>query len=168
MENVWELVNWLKRLMSDTDQDTPKTFSEALQSVLLVDILERNAEEKALNAVQLMTLHAAKGLEFPHVTIVGLEEDILPHKNSIEADSIEEERRLAYVGLTRARMTLTLSLCTHRKRYQEILACTPSRFLLELPESLLIWDKNKNQSPEQKIAQGQNHLANIRALLLSE
>jgi ATP-dependent DNA helicase Rep len=168
MENVWELVNWLKRLMSDTDRDTPKTFSEALQSVLLVDILERNAEEKSLNTVQLMTLHAAKGLEFPHVTIIGLEEDILPHKNSIEADSIEEERRLAYVGLTRAQETLTLSLCTHRKRYQETLACTPSRFLLELPESLLIWDKNKNQSPEQKIAQGQSHLANIRALLYTE
>lgn len=168
MENVWELVNWLGRLMSDTDQTMPKTFSEALQSVLLVDILERNAEEKSLNAVQLMTLHAAKGLEFPHVTIVGLEEDILPHKNSIEADSIEEERRLAYVGLTRAQQTLSLSLCTHRKRYQETIACVPSRFLLELPESLLIWDKNKNQSPEQKMAQGKNHLANIRALLSGE
>ncbi|MEY3182186.1 MAG: hypothetical protein RLZ35_171 [Pseudomonadota bacterium] len=165
MENVWELINWLKRLMSDTEQDAPKTFSEALQSMLLVDILERNAEEKSQNAVQLMTLHAAKGLEFPHVTIVGLEEDILPHKNSIESDSVEEERRLAYVGLTRAQKVLTLSLCTHRKRYQEILSCTPSRFLLELPESLLIWDKNTHQSPEQKMASGKNHLANIRALL---
>ncbi|HSW70737.1 MAG TPA: 3'-5' exonuclease, partial [Gammaproteobacteria bacterium] len=102
---------------------------------------------------------------FPHVVIVGLEEEILPHKNSIDADTVEEERRLAYVGLTRAQKTLALSLCTHRKRYQEVRACTPSRFLLEIPAEFLNWQHNKPQSPEQRMQQGKSHLANIRALL---
>lgn len=165
MENVSELLQWLERLMAP-EHEEPKSFHEAIQSILLVDILERNAEEKACDAVQLMTLHAAKGLEFPHVTIIGMEEDILPHKASIEAECIEEERRLAYVGLTRAQKTLTLSLCEQRKRYQEILTCVPSRFLGELPQEILTWERCPSTlSVEEKTHQGKTHLANMRALL---
>ncbi len=80
-----------------------------------------------------MTLHASKGLEFPHVTIMGMEEELLPHRGSIEEDNVEEERRLCYVGITRAKRSLTLTLCAKRKQFGEMLDCAPSRFLDELP-----------------------------------
>ncbi len=80
-----------------------------------------------------MTLHAAKGLEFPHVYIIGMEEKLLPHRASIEEDNIEEERRLCYVGITRAKRTLALTYCSKRKQYGEMIDCAASRFLDELP-----------------------------------
>ena len=104
---------------------------------------DENEEEEAHDQVSLMTLHAAKGLEFPHVFLIGVEENILPHQNSIETDNIEEERRLAYVGITRAQRSCTFSYCTHRKRYGEISECEPSRFLNELPEDDLEWVNKK-------------------------
>ncbi len=81
-----------------------------------------------------MTLHAAKGLEFPYVYLVGFEEDSLPHHQSQDAEGLEEERRLAYVGITRAEKTLTLCHAKTRRKFGEIQHCEPSRFLFELPE----------------------------------
>ena len=86
----------------------------------LMDVLDRQDEEEGGDRVHLMTLHAAKGLEFPHVFLVGMEEELLPHRTSIEEDSIEEERRLAYVGITRAREHLTFTLARRRKLYGEM------------------------------------------------
>jgi ATP-dependent DNA helicase Rep len=86
-----------------------------------------------------MTLHGSKGLEFPHVFLAGVEEDLLPHRNSLEENAEAEERRLMYVGITRARESLTLSFARHRRRYGEAVACEPSRFLGELPKELLDW-----------------------------
>lgn len=134
LKNVYELIDWLGRMKEET-------LSEMVAKIMLLDILERNQEEEAGQQVSLMTLHAAKGLEFKHVYLIGFEENIIPHQNSIEADSIEEERRLAYVGITRAKKTCTLSYCTHRKRYGDISECEPSRFLKELPEEDLEWKK---------------------------
>ena len=110
------------------------SIEDAIAKLVLRDILDRQEEESADDKVQLMTLHAAKGLEFPHVYLIGMEEDLLPHRNSIEAGNIEEERRLAYVGITRARETLTLTLAARRKQFGEIFQTTPSRFLEEIPE----------------------------------
>ena len=82
----------------------------------------------------MMTLHAAKGLEFPHVFLAGMEEELLPHRSSIEQDDIEEERRLAYVGITRARRSLVMTMASKRKRFGEVeINCSQSRFIEELP-----------------------------------
>ena len=84
-----------------------------------------------------MTLHASKGLEFPFVFMMGLEEELLPHRNSIDEGNIEEERRLMYVGITRAQVGLYLTLAAIRSQYGEKVEITPSRFLDELPRGLI-------------------------------
>jgi len=132
---------------------------------MLMDIMERNQEAEVSDQVSLMTLHAAKGLEFPHVFLIGIEENILPHQNSIETDNIEEERRLAYVGITRAQRTCTFSYCTHRKRYGEITECEPSRFLNELPADDLEWINKKQLTPEVIKERGKANLANLKTML---
>ncbi len=103
-------------------------------------MLTRKDEENNSDRVNLLTLHAAKGLEFPYVFILGMEEELLPLRNSIDTDAIEDERRLAYVGLTRAQRLLTLTLSKQRRRYKELIDCQPSRFLEELPKDLVVWE----------------------------
>ena len=128
-------------------------------------ILEKNEDSADSNVVSLMTLHAAKGLEFPHVTIVGMEEEILPHRTSIEDDMVEEERRLFYVGITRAQRELTLSYAHKRSRYGEDVDCSPSRFLDELDEQHIVWEDKLAKDPERKEQVGLAHLSAMRALL---
>jgi len=113
----------------------------------------------------MMTLHASKGLEFPYVFIMGMEEEILPHRSSIEADTIEEERRLAYVGITRAKRNLALTFAAKRKQYGEVIDCTPSRFLDELPPEDLVWEGGEDAPVEVKAARGNDALAAMRAML---
>lgn len=148
-QNVQEVLDWLRNLQYSNDQHL--SIQDFANHLTLMGILDRD-NEKPKDAVQLMTLHAAKGLEFSHVFLVGMEEDILPHKNSIENDDIEEERRLAYVGMTRAQKSLTLSYALKRKRFDQEIDCTPSRFLEELPQEDLIWE-NKDQNNQTKSAE---------------
>ena len=164
MKNVNELIEWLKRI-ADKDTEVQKSLAEMVSKIMLMDIMERNQEEESTDQVSLMTLHAAKGLEFPHVFLIGIEENILPHQSSIEADNIEEERRLAYVGITRAQQTCTFSYCTHRKRYGEITECEPSRFLNELPADDLEWVNKKQLTPEVIKERGKANLANLKTML---
>ncbi len=162
LQNVYELIEWLGRMLQEGD----KTFAEAVASMALLDILDRQNEEEESDAVTLMTLHAAKGLEFPHVFLIGVEEEILPHRNSIENNDIEEERRLAYVGITRAQKTLTMSYAARRKQYGELTACEPSRFLHELPQDDLEWEGRGGEiCPEKKKERGKANLASLKSLL---
>lgn len=167
MENVWELVEWLERLMDGDGEGQNKTLSEAISHITLIDILERNEEDNSgPEAVRMMTLHASKGLEFPHVFLVGMEEELLPHRVSIEEGNLEEERRLAYVGITRAQRTLTLSYAVARTKAGERVECQPSRFIAELPEDDLQWEGGQHKVPtEVRQERGQAHLANLRSLL---
>jgi len=164
LENVTELVNWVERILQQDEKE--KTLGDVVNHMMLIDILERQEDDDTSDRVHLMTLHSAKGLEFPHVFVIGMEEDILPHKSSIDDDNLEEERRLAYVGITRAQKTLTFTFVTQRRRYGEVIACEPSRFLSELPQDDITWEGGKNKvDPEEAKNRGKAHLANLRGML---
>ena len=132
--------------------------------VALMSMLEGRDQDP--DAVRMSTLHAAKGLEFGHVFMVGVEEGILPHKGDPDAPAevfaqrIEEERRLMYVGITRAQRSLTLTWCKKRKRVRENIVCEPSRFIKEmrLEECDALPDQEEAVTP-------QDRLANLKALL---
>ena len=165
MGNVWFLIDALKNTL-EKDEDGEMTIEEAIGKLVLRDMLERQQEEEeGADGVQMMTLHASKGLEFPYVFIMGMEEELLPHRSSIEADTIEEERRLAYVGITRARQNLAMTFAAKRKQYGEIIDCLPSRFLDELPQDDLEWEGLEEAPQEVKAARGNDALAGIRAML---
>ena len=165
MGNVWFLIDALKNTL-ERDEEGEMTIEEAIAKLVLRDMLERQQEEEeGAEGVQMMTLHASKGLEFPYVFILGMEEEILPHRSSIEADTIEEERRLAYVGITRARQNLALTFAAKRKQYGEIIECMPSRFLDELPQEDLEWEGQEDAPVEVKAARGNDALAAMRAML---
>ncbi|NHW02945.1 DNA helicase Rep [Stutzerimonas degradans] len=165
MGNVWFLIDALKNTL-ERDEEGEMTIEEAIAKLVLRDMLERQQEEEeGAEGVQMMTLHASKGLEFPYVFILGMEEEILPHRSSIEADTIEEERRLAYVGITRARQNLAMTFAAKRKQYGEVIECMPSRFLDELPPEDLEWEGQEDAPVEVKAARGNDALAAMRAML---
>ena len=163
IRNVNEFLNWLKRLSHTTTEHF--SLAETVVRMALLDRLDRNQEEQAADQVHLLTLHAAKGLEFPYVHMVGMEENQLPHQTSVDEGKLDEERRLAYVGLTRAQKQITLHYCKKRKRYGESITCDPSRFLDELPISDLEWNDRMEIDPETTKQRGQVHLAQLRDLL---
>ncbi len=162
MDSVWELYEWVIRLFNKKSE---QSLADVVNKLILIDVLEKS-EESENDTLQLMTLHAAKGLEFPFVYLVGMEEELLPHRVSIETEQIEEERRLAYVGITRAQRGLCLTLAKRRRRGGELHDCLPSRFLQELPQESLEWFGQTAELNEAKSkALAQNHLAGLRTLL---
>ncbi len=158
-QNVLDFTNWLKK----KGEEEGKTLIELTQSVALLTMLD--GKEQDVDAVRLSTLHAAKGLEFPHVFLVGVEEGLLPHKGSEDdeaaaiASRIEEERRLMYVGVTRAQRSLQISWCKKRKRARDFETREPSRFIAELGLA-----QAAKEMPEEKISP-QDRLSNLKALL---
>jgi len=164
IENVFYLVESLQKSLdktADDDEDDEKRIQDAIAKLVLRDLLERQEEEDESDQVQLMTLHASKGLEFPHVFMVGMEEDLLPHRNSIDDNNIEEERRLTYVGITRAQKTLTMTLAGKRKQFGEHSETTPSRFLEELPKDDVEREGFGAPSPEKNTARGAETLSSL-------
>ncbi len=140
VENQAEVINSMASYLERESEPTLAGFLERV-SLLDDDNIGRNDKEKKLaqDAVTLMSLHSSKGLEFPVVFLVGMEEETLPHKKSIyETFDIDEERRLCYVGMTRARMQLVLIGARKRRRYGSLTQRDPSRFLSEIPEEVLL------------------------------
>ena len=165
LDNIEALYLSIAALINRADDEHDKTIDAVIRKMVLLDMLEQQQEEENTNKVNLMTLHAAKGLEFDYVYIIGCEEKLLPHVNSIMSANIEEERRLMYVGITRAKSELTLLLCKQRRSGADFKAVTPSRFLDELPAEYLSGAVTKKEDSK-KVAE--NYLANIQAMLAAK
>ncbi|MDO9012629.1 MAG: 3'-5' exonuclease [Gallionella sp.] len=158
-KNVDDFIGWLKR-KAEADE---KSLLDMVQTIALINMLEGKNQEP--DAVSLSTLHAAKGLEFPHVFIIGAEEDILPFRDSDEK-GIEEERRLMYVGITRAERSLQISYCNRRRRGKDWALCEASRFLEEMPASELIYaGGHADAIPVVSKDEGMDKLARLKAML---
>ncbi|AGG29306.1 DNA helicase Rep [Morganella morganii] len=167
MKNVDQLFSWMAEMLEGDDLNEPMTLAQVVTRFTLRDMMERGEEAEELDQVQLMTLHASKGLEFPYVFLVGMEEGILPHQSSIDEDNVDEERRLAYVGITRAQKSLFFTLCRERRQYGELIRPEPSRFLYELPQDDLHWDDGKKvvKTAEEKQQAGLRGVAGLKAML---
>ncbi|HHS99666.1 MAG TPA: DNA helicase Rep [Thiomicrospira sp.] len=169
INNVRDLILWIERIVNKaiTEDGEEKRLETIVTHMALMDMMERNESEKEHDMVSLMTLHASKGLEFPHVFLIGMEEELLPHKQNLESPGLEEERRLAYVGITRAQRSLTMTYATKRRKYGEDMRCEPSRFLEELPEESLQWEGKPGVvvSKEEQLETGNAHLANLKSFL---
>jgi DNA helicase-2/ATP-dependent DNA helicase PcrA len=164
--NVRDLVEDFERYQRRRPGDGPQGFLDELS--LNRDRQERNEEKRQeeQKGVTLITLHAAKGLEFPHVYLIGLEEGILPHERSKVEGTLDEERRLLYVGITRARKTLTLSYCSARLKFGSSMPCTPSSFLRELSrEHLEMVNLNKILSAPATENSARSHFQRMREML---
>jgi|TARA_B110000967_G_scaffold124452_1_gene127209 ATP-dependent DNA helicase Rep len=165
MANVETLISSLQTsLEKAVEKNDSADMGDAVARLVLMDLLERQEEEDETDRVQMMTLHSAKGLEFPHVFLMGMEEELLPHRNAVDEGNVEEERRLAYVGITRAKRTLAITLARKRKQYGELIECSPSRFLDELPADDLEWQGRGDDDPKKNVAQGQATLAGLKGM----
>ncbi|CAN4270287.1 UvrD Superfamily I DNA and RNA helicases [Methylophilaceae bacterium] len=174
--NVMDFIGWLsKKGEANTEyglEAEAKNLLELTQMVSLMSMLE-GQETGEVDAVKLSTLHAAKGLEFGHVFLIGVEEGILPHRESVDLgvtdpSKIEEERRLMYVGITRAQKSLNISWCKKRKRAGEMELCEPSRFIAELPKDDVRHFGNPFNNPEISKDFGKSKMANIKAMLANK
>ena len=161
VRNLKELVATLDNNFADG-----KPLHDRLESFLeniTLDSEREDEEEKKGDAVTLITMHSCKGLEFPHVYVVGLEDGLLPHARSKVENTMDEERRLFYVAVTRAKETLAISHCGGRKKYGQVMPCHPSPFLKELPEELVEHEDGKSKKPV-GLEAGKNLFAAMRAI----
>jgi len=157
LENLKELSEWFRAMQKD---------GAAGDLAAQLALLSHGDRDDPGNAARLMTLHSAKGLEFRFVFMVGLEDGTLPHEGSLAEGRVEEERRLMYVGITRAKDQLTLSYAKRKRRFGEIIANEPSRFLKELPGGDLHWsgrDAEQDAAHKQELAS--SHIARLASLL---
>ena len=159
-ENVLELKDWLTR----KGDEEKKSLLELTQMIALINMLDKQEDGSRPDAVQLSTLHAAKGLEFKHVFLIGVEEGVLPHRESLDPVKLEEERRLMYVGITRAQRSLHISYAEKRKQGRELIPCEPSRFINEMGKEDLRFSGGKADAVPDK-ATGAARLEAMRAML---
>jgi ATP-dependent DNA helicase Rep len=166
MANISTLFGWISDMLEGSELDSPMTLQEVVNRLILRDMMERGEDDEETDQVQLMTLHSSKGLEFPYVFMVGMEEGLLPHQSSIDEDNIDEERRLAYVGITRAQKVLFMTLVKERRQYGEVINPEPSRFLHELPQDDLVWEHKKPKvSAQERQQKSQVGIANLRNMM---
>lgn len=166
MKNVTQLFSWVTQMLEGSDDEESMTLPQVVTRLTLRDMMERNEDEEETDQVQLMTLHASKGLEFPYVFLIGMEEGLLPHQTSMDEGNVEEERRLAYVGITRAQKELIFTYARERRQFGEVARTEASRFLHELPQDDLSWELTQTkQSIEKKQATAKMGVANLREML---
>jgi len=166
MKNVTTLFSWVTQMLEGDDENDPMVLPEIVTRLTLREMMERGEEEDDADQVQLMTLHASKGLEFPYVFLIGMEEGLLPHQTSMDEGNVEEERRLAYVGITRAQRELIFTYARERRQYGEVSRTEASRFLHELPQDDLSWElteTKKSQAHKDKTTK--MGVANLRDML---
>ncbi|MCC2645259.1 MAG: ATP-dependent helicase Rep [Burkholderiales bacterium] len=156
--NILNLIDWIGKKSID------KTLPELIQTINLISMLD-GRDDQELNAIKLSTLHAAKGLEYPYVYLIGCEEGILPHNESISNNMIEEERRLIYVGITRAQKELTISYCQERKSAGELRLVERSRFIDELGNNNIEDMLKRQQSKISDNNELKDRLQQLKALL---
>ena len=159
-QNVQDLAGWLAK----KGEEGEKNLIELTQTIALMTLLE-GRDDGEIDAVKMSTLHASKGLEYPFVYLVGCEEGLFPHADSVEAGALEEERRLMYVGITRAKQQLTLTHCIKRKRQGTFVFPEPSRFVNEMPQSDLDILGRKGGKPIVSKEEGRERLGNMLAML---
>jgi len=157
--NVRDFTEWLAK----KGDEEGKNLLELTQTVALISMLDK--DNKEMEAVQMATLHASKGLEFRHVFLIGVEEGILPHRDSLEPGKLEEERRLMYVGITRARQSLHVSYCKKRKTGREWRDCEPSRFIEEMGDDLKRVGGEEAAPTQEDRAVGRARFEQFKALL---
>ncbi len=165
VKNVYELHRWVSDMLKGDAEHEPMELDQVVSRLSLRDMMSRNEDDEQFEQVQLMTLHASKGLEFPYVFLVGMEEGLLPHQSSIDENNIEEERRLAYVGITRAQHKLVFTMAKERRQFGEKLEPQPSRFLLELPQDDLEWEHRKQKTDEEREEQRSQGLEMLKNAL---
>ena len=166
MKNVTQLFSWVQQMLEGDEDEDPMKLAQVVTRLTLRDMMERNEDEEESDQVQLMTLHASKGLEFPFVFLIGMEEGLLPHQTSMDEGNVEEERRLAYVGITRAQRELIFTYARERRQFGEVARTEASRFLHELPQDDLSWELNQTKkSQEQKEQTAKMGVANLREML---
>ena len=154
-------------IVASLDRNAGKSLHDRLETFLENVTLDSDREEKneeAGDAVTLITMHSCKGLEFPHVYIVGLEDGLLPHSRSKVEGTMDEERRLFYVAVTRAMLTLTISHCGGRKKYGQLMPCHPSPFLNELPPELVETEAEQSKKVVET-STGKNLFAAMREIV---
>jgi len=159
-KNVQDLAGWLAK----KGEEGEKNLIELTQTIALMTLLE-GRDDGEIDAVKMSTLHASKGLEYPFVYLVGCEEGLFPHADSVEAGALEEERRLMYVGITRAKQQLTLTHCIKRKRQGTFVFPEPSRFIDEMPQGDLDILGRKGGKPIVSKEEGRERLGNMLAML---
>lgn len=151
LKNIELLLEMMERWEIDPDNMNPSLFNYLNRITLMSR--DNGDDENDKGKVNLMTIHASKGLEFPVVFIAGAEEGLIPHQRSVDENggNVEEERRLFYVAITRAREKLLISSCQKRRKMQAIMECEPSRFLDEIPANLVEYHEPQKEASEEKM-----------------
>ncbi|WP_224958256.1 ATP-dependent helicase [Geomonas subterranea] len=169
VENVEQIINSMAAYEERVPQATLGGFIEKVSLMDEDRFSGKDKKEHGKDAVTLMSLHSSKGLEFPFVFLVGMEDEILPHKRAIyEDDSIDEERRLCYVGITRARQQLVMTRTLYRKKYGKLEERVPSRFLEEIPGTVLNVQQSgvaKEVTPEEAEKSAEDFFAKMKAMM---